>query len=83
MCVVCACVCGVCMGEWVPQQHCIHMHHRAAMNRFDELLKQVTVHHLEEMEQSSYLCWMQQCGLILGGRPTVCFGLPPSLNVPA
>ena len=59
MCVVCACVCGVCVwgggggGGWVPQQHCIHMHHRAAMNWFDELLKQVSVHRLEKMEQSS------------------------------
>ena len=48
MCVcVCVYVCCVCMRMWcvygwVPQQHCIHMHHRAAMNRFDELLKQVS-----------------------------------------
>ena len=54
VCCVCMHMWCVCMGGCVPQQHCIHMHpHRAAMNRFDELLKQVTVHHLEKMEQSS------------------------------
>ena len=54
VCVLCVHVYEVCVYGWVGVTTALHtLHHIAAMNRFDELLKQVAVHHLERMEQSS------------------------------